>query len=65
MTKVGEHAVGLGASMAGLLAARVLMRAARMVVGSDLALPEVQASRSDSVPLSNSYNDWCPIRSRA
>jgi hypothetical protein len=65
VTKVGDHAVVLGAIMGGLLAARVLMRAARIVVGCDVALPEVQASRSDSVPLSNSYNDWCPIRRRA
>jgi hypothetical protein len=41
VTKAGDHAVDLDAIMGGSLAARVLMRAARMVVGSDLALPEL------------------------
>jgi hypothetical protein len=29
-----------------------------MAVGSDLALPEVQAPRPISVRLPNAYNDW-------
>jgi hypothetical protein len=65
MRKLGDHAVVLGASMAGLLAARVLSDAyERVTLVERDALP-TKPERRRGVPRAGTPMCWCPEAHRS